>query len=188
MATLTGGAKLQAKLADIAKRIGTKHELRVGFLEDARYPDKQGTYVAQVAFWLNYGTKSEPARPFFTNTIIDKSDGWGDALERILVRTDYDVETSLAMLGEGICDQISQALVELNAPALSDVTLMLRKMRHEDPDLEVTGATVGEAARRVAAGEDTAPASTKVGIYTGHMQRSIAYQVDDGEQVEMGNS
>ena len=183
MATITGGAKLQAKLAEIAKSIGGKHNLRVGFLEDARYADEAGTHVAQVAFWLNYGTKTAPARPFFTNTVIAESDGWGTKLERILKLNDYDVERSLALLGEGICGQIQDALIELESPPLSKVTLMLRKMRIDDPNLVVTGATVGEAARRVAAGEDTAPASEKVGIYTGHMLNSTGYQVDDGEHV-----
>lgn len=186
MATLSGGDKLKAKLAEIAKNIGGKHDLRVGFLEDARYADENGTHVAQVAFWLNYGTKSAPPRPFFTNMVIDNSDKWGDQLERLLLRNDFDVELSLAQMGEGISGQLQQALIDLNAPALSKVTLMLRKMRIDDPDLVVTGATVGEAARRVAEGEDTGAASTKVGVYTGHMLNSIAYQVDDGEHVTAG--
>lgn len=186
MATLTGGAKLQQKLADLAKKIEGSHSLRVGFLEDARYADEEGTYVAQVAFWLNYGTKSAPPRPFFTNMVTAESDKWGDKLERILVANDFDIERSLALMGEGIGGQLQAAIVELDAPPLSKVTLMLRKMKHEDPDLVVTGATVGEAARRVAAGEDTSPASTKVGVYTGHMLNSVAYQVDDGAHVEAG--
>lgn len=180
---LSGGVKLQQKLAEIAKNIEGKHDLRVGFLEGARYPDEEGTYVAQVAFWLNYGTKTSPARPFFTNMIIDKSDSWGKQLERILKSNDYDIELSLALMGEGIGGQLIDAITNLAMPPLSQVTLMLRKMRIGNPNLVVTGATVGEAARRVAAGEDTGAASTKVGVYTGHMLNSIAYQVDDGEHV-----
>jgi hypothetical protein len=180
---LSGGVKLQEKLAEIAKNIEGKHDLRVGFLEDARYPDEEGTYVAQVAFWLNYGTKTSPPRPFFTNMVIAKSNGWGKKLERILKSNDYDIELSLALMGEGIGGQLIDAITNLAMPPLSQVTLMLRKMRIGNPNLVVTGATVGEAARRVAAGEDTGAASTKVGVYTGHMLNSIAYQVDDGEHV-----
>lgn len=177
MPGLTGGDKLQAKLREIAKRIEGKHELRVGFLEGATYPDESGTPVAMVAWWLNYGTKTAPPRPFFTNMVKIKSDKWGDALARILADNDYNVTDALMKMGEGISGQLRQALIDLDTPALSPITLMLRKMRIDDPHLVVTGATVGEAARRVAEGESSSPASTKVGIYTSHMLNSIDYEV-----------
>lgn len=176
-AGLTGGDKLRAKLQEIAKKIEGQHELRVGFLEGATYPDEAGTPVAMVAWWLNFGTKTAPPRPFFTNMVKVKSDKWGDALAKILQQNDFDVTKSLQMMGEGISDQLRQAIINLDAPVLSDITLMLRKMKIDDPHLIVTGATVGEAARRVAAGESTSPASTKVGVYTGHLLNSIDYEV-----------
>ncbi len=175
---LTGGDRLRAKLEEIARQIEGSHNLQVGFINGATYPDEQGVTVAQAAWWLNYGTKSAPARPFFTGMVAAKSDGWGDALLRILQGNDFDVENALNVMGEGIADQLRQALVDLAGPALSPITLMLRKMRIDDPHLEITGATVGEAARRVAAGEDYGGASTKVGVYTGHMLNSITYKVD----------
>lgn len=174
---LTGGAKLRAKLEEIARQIEGKHELRVGFLEGARYPDDAGTSVAQAAWWLNYGTKSAPPRPFFTGMIAEKSDGWGDALARILRSNGYDVKDALAKMGEGISGQLRQSLIDLDAPALSPITLMIRHMKIQNPHLSVTGATVGEAAARVAAGESYGDASTKVGVYTGHMLNSIDYEV-----------
>lgn len=175
--TLTGGAKLQAKLKEIAKKVEGKHELRVGFLEGATYPDEAGTPVAQVAWWLNYGTQTAPPRPFFTDMIKAKSDGWGDSLARILQQNDFDIRDALMKMGEGISGQARQALIDLDAPALSPITMMLRKMRIDDPHLIVTGATVGEAARRVDEGESSAPASSKVGVYTGHLLNSIDYEV-----------
>ena len=176
-AGLTGGDKLRAKLAEIAKQIEGKHELRVGFLEGATYPDEAGTPVATVAWWLNYGTKTAPPRPFFTNMVKTKSDKWGDELAIILQQNDFDVDKSFRIMGERISGQLRDAIIELDAPALSPITLMLRKMRIDDPHLIVTGKTVGEAARRVAEGESSSPASTKVGVYTGHMLNSIDYEV-----------
>lgn len=174
----TGGEALQRKLREIAKRIGDgKATLKVGFLEGATYPDASGTPVAQAAFWLNYGTKSAPPRPFFTDLIAAKADSWGDALGRILVRNDYDLDKSLKQLGEGIAGQVRQAIIDLDSPALSPVTIMLRKMLKDNPNLEITGATVGEAAARVAAGEDVSGVSTKVGVATGHMLNSVDYEV-----------
>ncbi len=175
---LTGGERLQAKLEEIARQIEKDFSLRVGFIDGATYPDEQGTTVAQAAWWLNYGTKTAPPRPFFTNLIAAKSDSWGDALARILESNDFDVENALQLMGEGISDQLKQALIDLASPALSPITLMLRKMRIDDPHLEITGKTVGEAARKVADGEDYGGASTKVGVYTGHMLNSITYKVE----------
>lgn len=177
MAGLTGGAKLRAKLEEIAKQIEGKHELRVGFLEGATYPDEDGTSVAQVAWWLNYGTKTAPPRPFFTSMIAVKSDAWGDSLARILEANGFDIKDALAKMGEGISGQLRQSIIDLNAPALSPITLMLRQMKIDNPHLTVTGATVGAAAAKIAAGDDYSGASTKVGVYTGHLLNSIGYEV-----------
>jgi len=174
---LTGGDKLQAKLAEIAKNLEGKHTLRVGFLEGATYPDENGTHVAQVAFWLNYGTKTAPPRPFFSGMVSEKSGAWGDKLARILAGNGYDIDDALHKMGEGIAGQLRDSIVNLNSPALSPVTLMLRKMLIDSPNLNVTAATVGEAARRVAAGESSEGASTKVGVHTGHMLNSLDYEV-----------
>lgn len=176
MQKLTGGAKLHAKLAELAKRVNKKRDLRVGFIEGAKYPDSDVT-APQAAFWLNYGTKTAPPRPFFTNMVREKSDEWADILGRLLADNDMDIDAALHLLGEGIEDQLRDAIVNLDSPALSKVTLMLRKMRHENPHLVITGGVVGEAAARVAAGEDTSPASTKVGVNTGHMLNSITHDL-----------
>jgi hypothetical protein len=81
-------------------------------------------------------------------------------------------------MGEGIKGQLQQSIADTDAPALSQITLMLRKMRSEDQSLVVTGKTVGEAARRVAEGESTAGVSTKPLDDTGHMKASVDYEVD----------
>lgn len=175
----TGGDKLKAKLAEISKRIGAKRTLKVGFLEGATYPDENGTPVAQAAFWLNYGTKSAPPRPFFTGMVAANSDAWGDKLGRILERNGWDIDKALKLMGEGIAGQLRDALINLDSPALSPVTLMLRRMLIDNPHLEITGAVVGEAAARVAAGESSEGASTKVGVRTGHMLASIDYEVEE---------
>lgn len=177
MSTLTGGKKLQAKLAEIAKGLEGKHTLRVGFLEGSEYLDEGDVTAAQTAWWLNFGTKTSPPRPFFTNMVAEKSDAWGDKLARILAHNGYDVEAALQPMGEGISDQLRDAIFNIAGPSLSPVTLMLRKMRMDDPHLVVTGATVGEAARRVAAGESSEGASTAIGVYTGHMSNSVDYEV-----------
>lgn len=176
MATLSGGDKLQAKLKELADKIGN-NSVSVGFLENATYPD--GTPVAQVAFWLNYGTKTAPPRPFFTDMIREKSPGWGNTLAKLCKAEDFDIHKVMGIMGEGIKGQLQQAIIDLDGPALSKVTLMLRQMLIDNPNLEITGAVVGEAARKVAAGYDYSEASTKVGVYTSHMLNSVDYVVKE---------
>ena len=54
---------------------------------------------------------------------------------------------------------------------------MLRMMKRDNPTLVVGGATVGEAARRVAAGQRATGVSTKPLVDTAHMLNSIDYEV-----------
>lgn len=179
MATVgfSGGAKLEAYLAGIVKKVAQDKTLRVGFLEIAKYPD--GTNVAQVAFWNEYGTKTSPPRPFFRNMIAAKSTKWGDNLGRVLANNDYDVDKAFTIMGIGIKEQLQKSILDTNEPALSPITIMLRGMRRNDPSLIVTGSIVGEAAARVAAGETNYGASSTVLIDTGMMQgdRGVGFDI-----------
>jgi hypothetical protein len=177
---ITGGVKFDDWLRKIAQRVGRTGVVRVGFLEDATYPD--GTSVATVAAIQNFGApvRGIPPRDFFSRMVREQSPRWGGKFARILQQTDYDVDRSLGLMGEGIAGQLREYIVATNSPPLSAITLMLRKMKADDPDLVVTGATVGEAARRVAAGEDYGGVSTKALVDTGHMLASVDYEVETG--------
>jgi hypothetical protein len=176
-ASMSGGGKLDAYLAKMAKQLDKQQTLRVGFLETAKYPDADHTQVAQVAAWLNFGSKTAPPRPFFTDMVAAKSPAWGDKLCKLIQINDGDIALSLGQVGEGIKGQLESALINLNSPPLSKITLMLRRMKADDPHLNVTGATVGEAARRVADGESPGDVSTKVGVVTKHMLKSIGSDI-----------
>lgn len=177
--SMSGGHALQERLREIAKKIKGQTEVRVGFLEGSTYPD--GTSVPMVAAIQNFGAPeaSIPARAFFSNMVRTQSPEWGEKLSRLLRENDYDVEIALSLMGEGIKGQLQQAIINTDSPALSEITLMLRKMRSEDQNLVVTGKVVGEAARRVGSGESTAGVSTKVLDDTGHMLNSVAYEVKE---------
>ena len=75
--------------------------------------------VATVAFWNNFGTQRAPARPFFSNTVRDKSPEWGNDLGKIAVALGYETRAVLAAMGSRIKDQIVKAIVDWpadNAP------------------------------------------------------------------------
>lgn len=116
-----GGAKLEAHLAGIAKKLADGKVLRVGFLETETYPD--GTNVAQVAYWNEYGTSKSPPRPFFRQMIAAKSPGWGVALGKNLKANDYDASKALSLVGMGIKDQLTQSIVDFSSPGNAPSTI-----------------------------------------------------------------
>lgn len=176
-ASLKGGQRMTSALQRMAKQFGKDAGLRVGFLEGAKYED--GTPIAQVAFWQEFGNTRIPPRPFFRPMIEREKDGWGPLLARVLPRVDYDIEAAMHILGGQIAGQLTESIVVTQQRPLSDVTLMLRKMRDDSGGkLRVTARTVAEAARRVAAGEVGATGTrAKPLIDTGQMQRATGYEV-----------
>lgn len=165
---------MEAHLAEIGKNVQNAAEVQVGFLSDATYAD--GTPVAMVAAIQEFGAPSMgiPPRPFFRNMIAAKSDSWPQAIASLLVKNNYDARKTLAIAGVAIENQLQSSIVALMSPALSPTTIMLRKMRQEDPDLVVTGKTVGEAAAKVANGDDASGVSTKPLVDTGVMLHSVS--------------
>ena len=65
---VTGGRKLQTFVGRAIRdqRRGVKG-IRLGFLADAKYQD--GTQVASVAMWNEYGTSRMAARPYFRSSL-----------------------------------------------------------------------------------------------------------------------
>lgn len=171
------GGLLDKALRKLAKKVGKPAVLRAGFLEGAKYPD--GTSVPQVAAIQNFGAPARgiPPRPFFTNAVSRGSGEWAGKLAKLLVLTDYDAEKALTMMGPVLAFDIQKSITETNAPPLSEVTLQLRKMRQENPDLVVTGATVGEAARRAKDDVSTAGVSVKPLVDSGTMFRYVSFEV-----------
>jgi hypothetical protein len=120
---LTGGHVLERKLAQIARNLSSSAEVRVGFLDNATYPD--GTSVALVATVQEFGSPVNgiPPRPFFRNMIADKSPGWPKALEKLLVANGYDAKIALGQMGAGIAGQLRQSIVDTNSPPNAPSTI-----------------------------------------------------------------
>jgi hypothetical protein len=177
MATIRGGAKLAAALAEISHNLSKAETLRVGFLEGATEPD--GTSIPMIAAIQEFGAPKAniPPRPFFRNMIAAKSDEWPDAIANLLKANDYDAKTTLELVGDAIAGQLQESIINTHTPPLSPVTIMLRGMKSQDQTLIVTAKTVGEAARRVAAGLTNYGASEKPLIESGNLLNSVGYEV-----------
>ena len=176
LATFTGGQKFQQAMDALAKKVSTPGTLRVGFFANARYPN--GQPVAMVAAIQEYGAPKVgiPPRPFFRTMIAKKEKEWPGAIKNLLKQTNYDVKLTLNITGQAISEQLKQSIRDTNDPALSPVTLMLRKMFGNHPE-QIRGRDVAEARRRVAAGESYGGVSTKPLIWTGYMISRVSYEV-----------
>jgi hypothetical protein len=123
MATLRGGGAFEAKLRQIAESVSKPGTLRVGFLQNATYPD--GKQVAMIAAIQDFGAPGVgiPPRPFFRNMIAAKQSEWPNAIGNLLKTNNYDAPRALSVAGAGVAGQLRQSIIETNSPPLSPTTI-----------------------------------------------------------------
>ena len=123
MATIgfSGGTQLESYLKGISDRINEAQSVAIGFPGGSTYPD--GTPVAAVAAFNEYGTSKSPPRPFFRRMIADKSPNWGASIAKLAVKFDYRAGDILDAMGQGIQGQLKDSIQQFTAPALADSTI-----------------------------------------------------------------
>lgn len=178
MAEIKGGEKLKAYLADLARKVSSPGTLRVGFLEGATYPN--GTPVAMVAAIQNYGAPKVgiPPRPFFSNMVTEKQAEWGPQIAKVLKANGMDAKGALDQMGDVIEGELRQSIIDMNDPALSPVTLLLRARFWTNPE-DIKFSDVQQAREDVASGKAadvTAPQSKPL-VWTGTMLGSVDHEV-----------
>lgn len=131
---LRGGEKLEEALRKMAEGLSRGGTVRVGFLENATYPD--GKSVAMIAAIQDFGTGTIPPRPFFRNMIAAKQGEWPGAIDGLLKANDYDIDKTLQQTGAAIAGQLRQSIIDTNAPPLSPVTI--RRKGHAKPLIDTS--------------------------------------------------
>jgi hypothetical protein len=182
MATVTGGGGLKAALEKIIKNVSKASSVEVGFAAGATYPD--GTSVPLVAAIQEFGApgKGIPPRPFFRNMVRSKSGAWPDQMLELLKANNYDTAKTMKQMGLIVQDQLQQSIIDMNAPALSEVTVMLRGMRRQKRFRDLPfHELIDTAIERVKAGKTNYGASTKPLVDTGVMLKSVTVRVNKGE-------
>jgi hypothetical protein len=170
---------MDAYLNNIRQRLGSPKKVSVGFLAGSTEVD--GASLPLVAATQEFGSAADhiPPRPFFRSMIAKHKAEWSGQLAKVVRSDGYDAVAALNQMGEVISGELRQSIIDTNAPALSPVTLMLRKMKSRTPGLIVTRTTVGEAAARVKAGESTSGVSTKPLVETGTMLQGVNHEVEE---------
>lgn len=126
---MRGGDKFRRRLAGLASQSSGSLKVRVGIFESAKYED--GTPVAAVAFWNEYGTARIPPRPFIRNTVAAHKDEWPRQAAAILQANGGDMRQTLALLGEGVKGQIVETIQNFKQPANAPATV--RKKGFDKP-------------------------------------------------------
>ncbi len=169
---ISGGSKLDARLAELSQNVKKAAKVEIGFPEGATEDD--GTSIPMIAAIQEFGAPRAgiPPRPFFRTMINAKSGEWPAQVAALLEHNDFDAAKSLGQIGESIAGELRESIIDMNAPALSEVTLMLRQM--VGPNGRVTSySQVTEARERVARGERASGVSTKPLVWTGELLASI---------------
>lgn len=134
-----GGAKMDRTLKIMNSKLGNARAVNVGFLADATYPEtyhtrlehrpseKRGTrYVAQAAFWLEFGTKKQAPRPAMRTAIEEGSPRWGETLAYLAKVYNYDAQRMMASMGEGIKGQITDSIANWTTPPNRPFTVQVK--------------------------------------------------------------
>lgn len=121
MVEVKGGNKLEAQLKKMSASVDKAATLDVGFLAGSTESD--GTSTPLVAALNEFGTGTMPPRPFFRNAIADNKDKWGPNLGTALVKTNFQADRALALLGESIIGQIQDSINKLTSPPLAASTI-----------------------------------------------------------------
>jgi hypothetical protein len=149
-------SKLQATLNGLADEF-EKNDVKVGIPGNVAYEGENGPSIAFIATIQNYGAPGAkiPARPFMSPTFEAKKDEWtailADGVKQTLQGKMVAYE-ALDRVGTRAATDIQKTIKGITSPALSPVTVLLRKWRKSGR--KITGSTVGEAAAAIAAGVD----------------------------------
>lgn len=122
-----------------------KKNLKVGFLENATYPD--GTPVAYVASIQEFGHGPIPPRPFMRPAQDQNKEKWSAQFTRVVkaaINGAIDLEQGMEQVGMVAAGDIRKAIKAVTAPPLSPLTLLIRK--HKKKGGTVNGKEVGRLA------------------------------------------
>ena len=133
-----------------------KFKLTAGWLESAKY-DAQ-TPVAGIAATQEFGSPRNgiPPRPFIRPAISDNRQAWIDLVENLskeILAGNQTARGAMSILGLVVEGNIKEAIIAVNQPELSPITIALRKFRNENPNAQFGRGFVHQVGGAIAAGE-----------------------------------
>ena len=98
--------------------------VQTGVIDGSKYPD--GTSVASVAFWNEYGTRIAPPRPFFRDTIKREKSNWSKLAVKA-IRAGYTVEHMLGLVGAQMQTDVQLSIMTWTSPPNAAYTVAKKK-------------------------------------------------------------
>lgn len=140
--------KVGSLSAALSKYKDMNASVRVGVLENATYPD--GTPVAMVAFWNEYGTRTSPVRAFFRTTVSENKKNWVLSVQN-LMKMHNDPKQVMGLIGVHMQEQIVQSINTWSDPPNSAYTIAKKGF---DKPLVERGIMMRSIKSEVGEGED----------------------------------
>ncbi len=135
-----GGKKLKRLLREAGK--GGVSGVKVGFFSTAKYED--GTPVAAVAAWNEFGTKTIPERPFFRNALAESERGVSNILAKGIDTKKMVVDEQLAgRVGAYVAGQVMESITALKGPPNAPETVRRKGSTNPLIDTGMMRASVG---------------------------------------------
>ena len=135
-----GGKKLQRLLREAGK--GGVSGVKVGFFSTAKYED--GTPVAAVAAWNEFGTKTIPERPFFRRALAEAERGVSNILAKGIDTKKMVVDERLAgRVGAYVVGRVMESISALGSPPNAPSTASRKGSTNPLIDTGMMRASVG---------------------------------------------
>lgn len=125
------------------KDLDKKEVAKSGWVRGSHYLN--GTPVAKVAYWQEFGTPNArfpiPPRPFFRPAVAQLKNEWSTTSKIISKKiatgklTVHGALETLGLRGQGV---LRKKIVEVNAPPLSPVTIVLRRWKKKGKKINFT--------------------------------------------------
>lgn len=166
-------------LSDLLKRVQelSATKVQVGWFPSSQYED--GTKVAEVAIWQEFGTKTAPARPFMRPTVANESGNWGKSMApdvKDFISGNESVNDLYSKVGLVVEGDIIKTIALITEPPLTDTTLLLRRWRNEGRMIDKS--VVIEAYLAVTSGNPPSlSTNTKPLNDTGYMISTLTHEV-----------
>jgi hypothetical protein len=174
-----GAEKLRVALEALDGKVG-----KVGWFETAKYPD--GTRAAYVAAIHEYGYKSIPPRLGMRETADAKRKEWAGVAKqgaKEILAGRATAGTVMEMIGLAAFGDMYKRISTVQSPPLSQVTIELRRQRRANPEMKVTGRSVGEAVKASQSAfftpGDTSAPENKPLVDTGYLLVTLTHVVED---------
>ena len=135
-----GGKKLQKLLREAGK--GGVKGVKVGFFSTAKYED--GTPVAAVAAWNEFGTETIPERPFFRRALAESERGVSNILAKGIETEKMVVDERFAgLVGAYVAGQVMESIRTLTSPPNAPETIARKGSTNPLIDSGMMRASVG---------------------------------------------